>query len=76
MARFCSNCGKELNENADICLNCGVAVNNNSSVPRNTSNDKKNGIPGWAVFLIVIAFYIMYALIIWLKQLLKVIICQ
>lgn len=55
MARFCSNCGKELNENADICLNCGVAVNNNSSVPRNTSNDKKNGIPGWAVFLIVIA---------------------
>lgn len=55
MARFCSNCGKELNENADICLNCGVAVNNNSSVTRNTSNGRKNRMPGWAIFLIVIA---------------------
>lgn len=26
MAKFCENCGKELNENQDICLNCGVAV--------------------------------------------------
>ncbi len=26
MAKFCENCGKELNENQDICLNCGKAV--------------------------------------------------
>lgn len=24
---FCRNCGKELNEGADVCLNCGAAVN-------------------------------------------------
>ena len=29
MAKFCSNCGKELNEQADICLNCGKIVNEN-----------------------------------------------
>lgn len=23
MAKFCSNCGKEVNENADVCINCG-----------------------------------------------------
>lgn len=27
MGKFCSNCGKELNENQDICLGCGVMVN-------------------------------------------------
>ena len=27
MAKFCSHCGKELNEGADVCLSCGKAVN-------------------------------------------------
>ena len=34
LAKFCSNCGKELNENQDVCLNCGVSVkkmNNNNN---------------------------------------------
>ena len=26
MARFCQNCGTELNENQDVCLKCGVKV--------------------------------------------------
>ena len=26
MAKFCSNCGKEINENADVCLNCGKQI--------------------------------------------------
>jgi hypothetical protein len=29
MARFCSNCGNELNENTDVCLSCGHLVNTN-----------------------------------------------
>ncbi len=27
MNKYCSNCGKELNEGADVCLNCGHIVN-------------------------------------------------
>ena len=27
MAKFCQNCGKEVNENAAVCLNCGVSLN-------------------------------------------------
>lgn len=26
MAKFCTNCGRELKEGADICLNCGKIV--------------------------------------------------
>lgn len=35
MAKFCVNCGKELQENQDVCLNCGVAVrkSNSNTVP-------------------------------------------
>ncbi len=28
MARFCSNCGKEIEDKATICVHCGVQVNN------------------------------------------------
>lgn len=30
MSKFCSNCGKELNEIQDVCLNCGVNTNNST----------------------------------------------
>ena len=30
MAKFCSNCGGELNETQDICLKCGVRINKNN----------------------------------------------
>lgn len=36
MAKFCSNCGKELQENQDVCLNCGV------STKRNNQNNNPN----------------------------------
>ena len=39
MEKFCSNCGKELKENADICVNCGVLINKNYKA-------KKVKIPG------------------------------
>ena len=29
MAKFCSNCGKEINENETICNNCCVSLINN-----------------------------------------------
>lgn len=29
MAKFCTNCGKELDPNAYVCIHCGVKVVNN-----------------------------------------------
>lgn len=26
MEKYCQNCGKKLNENADVCLNCGSLI--------------------------------------------------
>ena len=31
MAKYCSNCGSELKEGADICLKCGKIVNNQNN---------------------------------------------
>ena len=30
MAKYCSNCGKELKDGADICLQCGKIINDKS----------------------------------------------
>lgn len=38
MAKFCSNCGAELNEVQEICLNCGVRVKNSNGVNHNNSD--------------------------------------
>ena len=27
MSKYCTYCGKEINEKQDVCLNCGVAIN-------------------------------------------------
>ncbi len=32
---FCSNCGKEINDNAVVCIHCGVAVKNSTGTPNN-----------------------------------------
>lgn len=39
MARYCSNCGKELNDTQDICLSCGVKVEKNFS---NVNDERKS----------------------------------
>lgn len=45
MAKFCSNCGKELNEGADICLNCGKIVNEKiNETKANTNPNAKSKI--------------------------------
>lgn len=31
MAKFCSNCGKELKEGAQVCLECGTLVNDENT---------------------------------------------
>ena len=31
MGKYCSNCGTELKENADVCLSCGQLINTNTN---------------------------------------------
>ena len=67
MAKFCSNCGNELDENADICLKCGVLVNEKDikkMTTASTNNNKKSGLPTWAVVLIILGCVIVVPLII------------
>ena len=66
MAKFCSNCGKELDENAALCLNCGVIVENtqnNSNNVNKTKMCKKKGLPTWVIVLIVIGCVMLIPLI-------------
>ena len=41
MAKYCSNCGKEVKEEQVVCLNCGVALPNNHKINNNSSNRSK-----------------------------------
>lgn len=64
MAKFCTNCGKELDENTAMCLNCGVLVgstttNNNN----NNKKEKKKGLPTWAIVLIIVGCFVLIPLI-------------
>lgn len=40
MGKFCSNCGKELMEGADVCTNCGKFVNVTTDNNNNMSGNK------------------------------------
>lgn len=58
MAKYCSNCGSKLDENADICLGCGILVgankkeNNNSN--NNVVNNNKHDFPVWAIIILIV----------------------
>ena len=38
--RYCSKCGKEINDEAVICVNCGCAVTENTMKLQNTSQQE------------------------------------
>lgn len=44
MAKYCSNCGKEVKEGADICLNCGKIINEQRRVEINRDPNAKSKI--------------------------------
>lgn len=40
MSKFCSNCGNEVIENADVCLKCGKSLNSNTQVYKESEKKK------------------------------------
>ncbi len=38
MAKFCHNCGAEVNEEQDVCIKCGVKLKNNNSNNNGNNN--------------------------------------
>ncbi len=66
MAKFCTNCGKELDDNAALCLNCGKLVENNAPKSGPNQNNKKKGFPTWAIVLIIVGCVIIIPFIIFL----------
>ena len=68
--KFCPNCGKKLEENADVCLNCGKFLNNNNN-NKEIKKNSKIGIFGILVIILscIIGFTIMmFALIVLLLE--------
>mgnify|MGYP003305623683 CR=1 FL=1 len=39
MAKYCTNCGKEIQENQDVCLNCGVTIKKTTTNLKSVGND-------------------------------------
>ena len=69
MAKFCSNCGNEMLDEAVMCVKCGTMVGNvkkeNTTSNTNTNNGgKKKGLPTWAIVLIVVGCVVLIPLII------------
>ena len=50
MAKFCTNCGAELNDEQDICVKCGKMVKKSN----NSSNENKNtmAITGFVIAIV------------------------
>ena len=42
MAKFCRECGKELEENSKFCKNCGTKIEEEKTEEANTSNENTN----------------------------------
>jgi len=46
MAKFCSNCGKEVGENAYVCVNCGAKVQSATNPANANPNAKSKLVAG------------------------------
>ncbi len=61
MSKFCSNCGNELKEGADVCLKCGKVVENTSNsnnVITDSEKIDKNANTGFILGLVSIIAWI------------------
>lgn len=50
---YCRNCGKEINDNADVCLNCGAATNKTTANQSNTQQTNVFALIGFILSFII-----------------------
>jgi uncharacterized membrane protein YvbJ len=67
---YCQNCGKEIDDNADICLGCGVRVSpSNKENIGFTKKLGKMGIPGfrsgksWKMIVAIFGYFIIFMIL-------------
>ena len=62
MSKYCSNCGSQLNENADVCLSCGKAVEGNKPVlqTQTTNNQTLYGFLGFCFPIVGLILYLVW----------------
>lgn len=61
MAKYCYNCGNELDDKAVLCVKCGTMVNGSN---KKTRDKNKKGLPVWAIVLIVLGCVILLPIIV------------
>ncbi len=57
---YCTNCGKEINPNADVCVNCGAAVKKVNASDVNDSNSTGLNILSFLWPLVGLILYLSY----------------
>lgn len=62
MSKFCSHCGKEVNENAVVCVNCGCAIDG-TLITKTKIPGKGLGIASMVIGIIAV-FYGMFSMLI------------
>ncbi len=54
MNRYCSRCGKMIQGNGSFCSGCGAPIMSSQNNYFNYNNQKKKGLPTWAIILICV----------------------
>lgn len=62
---FCTNCGKEIADEAYICPHCGVLTNNGSSVKFDAQD---NASPWWGVLSFIYPLIGLILFLVWQKE--------
>ena len=58
--RFCSNCGNEMNPEADVCLNCGKSHLKNQPTHYNDTGGLGWGLLGFCVPMVGLILYLVW----------------
>lgn len=59
---YCKKCGKDYKKNKKVCKDCGIALTPGKSPGKKGDSNKKFIIIGIAVFVVIVAFFLIVGL--------------